>query len=419
MQIILRDHYLNQLIAGKGNGLIKIITGIRRCGKSFLLFELFNEHLLSHGVAEDHIIKLALDDLLNAEYRNPLTLLNYIKNRMTDSSTYYILLDEVQMVAEFEGMLNSLLHVRNADVYVTGSNSRFLASDIVTEFRGRGDEIRIRPLSFAEFLSAYQGNDKYDAWREYFIYGGLPHILSLDTELKKATYLRNLYRTVYKTDLVERNRIKKTDELDTLVKILASSIGAPCNPNKLANTFRSVEHSELNAETIGIYLNHLQDAFLIEKSIRFDIKGKRYIGTLPKYYFADTGLRNALLDFRQNEESHLMENIIYNELRSRGFLVDVGMVEIRSSKETGGTSRRQLEVDFVANLGSQRYYIQSALSVPDRQKMAQESASIDNIPDSFKKIIVTKDNTLPWHNEKGTLILSLFDFLLNPASIDF
>lgn len=418
MKVIQRQHYLNQLISGQGNGLIKVITGIRRCGKSFLLFNIFYDYLLSQGVREDHIIKIALDDLLNEDYRNPRKLLSYIKNYIKDTSVYYILLDEVQMIDSFVGVLNSLLHISNADVYVTGSNSKFLSTDIATEFRGRGDEIRIYPLSFAEYLSAYDG-EKFDAWRDYCMYGGLPLILNIDSVQKKSVYLRNLYNTVYKKDLIERHNIKKEDEFDSLAKIMASSIGALCNPNKLSNTFTSVGHVELRAETISSYLSYMQDAFLLEKTQRFDIKGKKYIGTLSKYYFTDTGLRNALLDFRQQEESHLMENIIYNELRIRGFLVDVGQVELRSYSKTNGTIRKQFEVDFVANLGSKRYYIQSALSIPDSDKMAQESASLINISDSFKKVIVVKDNIVPWHNDNGILILNLFDFLLRPDSLDY
>lgn len=418
MKIIERKHYLNQLISGRGNGLIKVITGIRRCGKSFLLFNIFYDYLVSQGVSEDHIIKIALDDLLYEEYRNPRKLLSYIRNRIKNNSVYYILLDEIQMTDGFVGVLNSLLHISNADVYVTGSNSKFLSTDIATEFRGRGDEIRIYPLSFAEYFSVYDG-EKSDAWRDYCMYGGLPLILNIDSEQKKSNYLRNLYNTVYKKDLIERNGIKKETEFDTLAKIMASSIGAPCNPNKLSNTFTSVGRVTLGTETIASYLSYLQDAFVLEKAQRFDIKGKKYIGTLSKYYFTDPGLRNALLDFRQQEESHIMENIIYNELRIRGFLVDIGLVELRSYSKANGTIRKQLEVDFVANLGSKRYYIQSALSIPDNDKMAQESASLIHISDNFKKIIIVKDNIAPWHNENGILIISLFDFLLKPNSLDF
>ena len=411
MEEIKRDYYLNQLISSKQNGLIKIITGIRRCGKSYLLFKLFRNHLLAKGVAPDHIISLALDDVLNEDYCDPKKLLLYIKGCIKDAQIYYVLLDEVQMVHNFVGALNSLLHIDNVDVYVTGSNSKFLSSDIATEFRGRGDEIRIYPLSFAEFFSVYEG-DKLDAWRDYITYGGLPLTFSLDTQQKKVTYLHNLYSTVYLKDLIDRNGIKKSAEFDTLVKVMASSIGSPCNPNKLSNTFKSVSNSDLSPLTIDNYLGFLQDAFLIEKAMRYDIKGKKYIGTLSKYYFVDLGLRNNLLDFRQIEETNLMENVIYNELRSRGYLVDVGMVETRSRTEQQGMIRRQLEVDFVVNNGSKRYYIQSALALPDKEKIEQESASLKHISDNFQKIIIVKDNIVSYHNEAGILFINLFDFLL-------
>lgn len=411
MKEIKRDSYLNQLISSKQNGLIKIVTGIRRCGKSYLLFKMFRNHLLEEGVASDHIISLALDDILNEEYCDPKNLLLFIKSCIKDSRIYYVLLDEVQMVNNFVGALNSLLHIDNVDVYVTGSNSKFLSSDIATEFRGRGDEIRIYPLSFSEYMSVYEG-DKMDGWRDYITYGGLPLSLSLDTQQKKVTYLRNLYSTVYLKDLIDRNSIKKSTEFDTLVKVMASSIGSPCNPNKLSNTFKSVSNSDLAPITIDNYLGFLQDAFLIEKAMRYDIKGKKYIGTLSKYYFIDLGLRNSLLDFRQIEETHLMENVIYNELRSRGYLVDVGMVETRSRTKQNGMVRKQLEVDFVVNNGSKRYYIQSALALPDKEKIEQETASLKHIPDNFQKIIIVKDNIVSYHNEAGILFVNLFDFLL-------
>lgn len=411
MEEIKRDNYLNQLISSKQNGLIKIITGIRRCGKSYLLFKLFRNHLLAKGVAPGHIISLALDDVLNEDYCDPKKLLLYIKGCIKDTQIHYVLLDEVQMVRNFVGALNSLLHIDNVDIYVTGSNSKFLSSDIATEFRGRGDEIRIYPLSFAEYFSVYTG-DKLDAWRDYITYGGLPLTFSLDTQQKKVTYLHNLYSTVYLKDLIDRNGIKKSVEFDTLAKVMASSIGSPCNPNKLSNTFKSVSNSDLSPLTIDNYLSFLQDAFLIEKAMRYDIKGKKYIGTLSKYYFVDLGLRNSLLDFRQIEETHLMENVIYNELRSRGYLVDVGMVETRSRTERQGMIRRQLEVDFVVNNGSKRYYIQSALALPDKEKIEQESASLKHISDNFQKIIIVKDNIVSYHNEAGILFINLFDFLL-------
>lgn len=384
MKEIKRNSYLKQLISGKQNGLIKIVTGIRRCGKSYLLFKIFRNHLLEQGVTPDHIISLALDDILNEEYCDPKKLVLYIKENIKDSQIHYVLLDEVQMVDNFVGALNSLLHIDNVDVYVTGSNSKFLSSDIATEFRGRGDEIRIYPLSFSEFLSEYNG-DKNDAWRDYITYGGLPLILSLESSQQKSNYLHNLYQTVYLKDLIDRNGIKKAVEFDALTKVMASSIGSPCNPNKLSNTFKSVSNTDLSSITIDNYLGFLQDAFLLEKASRYDIKGKKYIGTLSKYYFVDMGLRNCLLGFRQIEETHLMENVIYNELRSRGYLVDVGVVETRTRTENQGMLRKQLEIDFVVNNGSKRYYIQSALSLPNEEKIEQEMASLKNVSDSFQK----------------------------------
>lgn len=412
MKEIKRNSYLKQLISGKQNGLIKIVTGIRRCGKSYLLFKIFRNHLLEQGVTPDHIISLALDDILNEEYCDPKKLVLYIKENIKDSQIHYVLLDEVQMVDNFVGALNSLLHIDNVDVYVTGSNSKFLSSDIATEFRGRGDEIRIYPLSFSEFLSEYNG-DKNDAWRDYITYGGLPLILSLESSQQKSNYLHNLYQTVYLKDLIDRNGIKKSVEFDALTKVMASSIGSPCNPNKLSNTFKSVSNTDLSSITIDNYLGFLQDAFLLEKASRYDIKGKKYIGTLSKYYFVDMGLRNCLLGFRQIEETHLMENVIYNELRSRGYLVDVGVVETRTRTENQGMLRKQLEIDFVVNNGSKRYYIQSALSLPNEDKIEQEMASLKNVSDSFQKIIIVKDNIVPHHNESGILFINLYDFLLN------
>ena len=412
MKEIKRNSYLKQLISGKQNGLIKIVTGIRRCGKSYLLFKIFRNHLLEQGVTPDHIISLALDDILNEEYCDPKKLVLYIKENIKDSQIHYVLLDEVQMVDNFVGALNSLLHIDNVDVYVTGSNSKFLSSDIATEFRGRGDEIRIYPLSFSEFLLEYNG-DKNDAWRDYITYGGLPLILSLESSQQKSNYLHNLYQTVYLKDLIDRNGIKKAVEFDALTKVMASSIGSPCNPNKLSNTFKSVSNTDLSSITIDNYLGFLQDAFLLEKASRYDIKGKKYIGTLSKYYFVDMGLRNCLLGFRQIEETHLMENVIYNELRSRGYLVDVGVVETRTRTENQGMLRKQLEIDFVVNNGSKRYYIQSALSLPNEEKIEQEMASLKNVSDSFQKIIIVKDNIVPHHNESGILFINLYDFLLN------
>ena len=414
---IKRDKYLQQLIDSQGNGLIKIITGIRRGGKSYLLFKLFVDHLLSTGTPEDHIVSVDLENYRHRALRNPETLLQYIDSRISDDGYYFILLDEIQTVPHFEEVLNSYLKISNVDVYVTGSNSRFLSSDIITEFRGRGDEIHLSPLTFSEYYSVV-GGDKSDAWRDYYTFGGLPHILSLKTDERKSQYLSNLYATVYKKDLLERNAIAKADAFEELLRVMASSIGAPVNPLRLENTFRSVAHADLSSVTISRYLGFMQEAFLIEKAMRYDVKGKRYINTLSKYYFTDLGLRNALIDFRQQEETHLMENVIYNELRTRGFRVDVGLVELRGGGVGNVIDRTRLEVDFVANMGSKRYYIQSALSIHDANKMRQETRSLLAVSDSFRKVVIVKDNIKPWHTEEGILVLGLFDFLLNPDSID-
>ena len=412
-----RNRYLNQLIDSQGNSLIKIVTGIRRCGKSYLLFKLFTDYLLSTGMPDDHIVRIDLENYRNRALRNPETLIEYIDSRITDNGYYCILLDEIQTVPNFEEVLNSYLKVPNVDVYVTGSNSRFLSTDIVTEFRGRGDEIHLSPLTFSEYYSAV-GGDKSDVWRDYYTFGGLPHILSLKTDERKSQYLSNLYSTVYKKDLIERNSIAKADEFEELLHVVASSIGTPVNPLRLENTFKSVRHANLSSATISRYLGFMAEAFLIEKALRYDVKGKKYINTLSKYYFTDLGLRKALIDFRQQEESHLMENIIYNELRTRGFRVDVGIVEVRGRGEGNIIDRTRLEVDFVANLGSKRYYIQSALSIPDADKMRQETRSLLLTGDSFRKVVIVKDNIKAWHTEEGILILGLFDFLLNHGSLD-
>ena len=412
---IKRQQYLDQLIASQRNGLIKIITGIRRCGKSYLLFKVFHEYLNSQGISDDHIIEVALDDRTNKELRDPDNLLKYIKEQITDKNLYYIMLDEVQMVEEFTDVLNSLLHISNADVYVTGSNSHFLSTDVVTEFRGRGDEIHLFPLSLSEYCEVYKGTID-NAWKDYYTYGGLPLILTLDTDKKKEDYLNNLYKSVYLVDVLERHKIKNMGEFDELLRIIASSIGAPCNPTKLANTFKSAKNVAIHHQTINKYLGFLEDAFLVEKSIRYNIKGKKYINTLAKYYFSDLGIRNALLGFRQQEETHIMENIIYNELRTRGYHVDVGMVEVREPDKSGKLFRKQLEVDFVVNQGSQRYYIQSAFAMPTLEKEAQESASLLRIKDSFKKIIIVKDDIKPKRNEDGILTIGLKDFLLDKNS---
>lgn len=415
---IKRQQYLDQLIASQRNGLIKIITGIRRCGKSYLLFKLFHEYLNSQGISDDHIIEIALDDRTNKDLRNPDNLLKYIKEQITDKRLYYIMLDEVQMVDEFTDVLNSLLHISNADVYVTGSNSHFLSTDVVTEFRGRGDEIHLFPLSFSEYCEGYNGTTD-QAWKDYYTYGGLPLILTFDTDKKKEDYLNNLYKSVYLVDVLERHKIKNMGEFDELVKIIASSIGSSCNPTKLANTFKSVKNVTIHHQTINKYLGFLEDAFLVEKSIRYNIKGKKYINTLAKYYFSDLGIRNAILGFRQQEETHIMENIIYNELRTRGLHVDVGMVETREPDKNGKLTRKQLEVDFVVNQGSQRYYIQSAFAMPTLEKEAHESASLLKIKDSFKKIIIVKDDIKPKRNEDGILTIGLKDFLLDKNSLNY
>ena len=414
---IKRDFYLQQLVDGKQNGLIKIVTGIRRCGKSFLLFKLFRQYLLDVGVDSDHIIQIALDDIENANLREPLPLYKCIKANMTDEKLYYILLDEVQLVPRFEEVLNSLLRIDNADVYVTGSNSKFLSSDIITEFRGRGDEIHLYPLSLSEYCEG-TGLSPAEAWKDYYTYGGLPHTLSLGTEKKKIDYLNNLFESVYLIDILERHRIKNKAEFEELVKIIASGIGAPTNPTKLENTFKSVKKINIDSVTISRYLGYMQDAFLIEKAERYDVKGKKYIGSLAKYYCTDIGLRNAILGLRQQEENHIMENIIYNELRRRGCKVDVGMVEQRFVDNDGKWQRKQLEVDFVVNEGNQRYYIQSALALPDEEKRKQEMGSLLRINDSFKKIIIVKDDIKPWRDENGILTMGLLDFLMNADSLE-
>lgn len=404
--IIKRDKYLDELIGWKHTDLIKIVTGLRRCGKSFLLFNLFHQHLLSSGTDESHIIEIALDDISNEALREPFRMLEYVKSKIKDDNQYYLIIDEVQLLGRFVDVLNSFMHIDNVDIYVTGSNSRFLSKDVATEFRGRGIEIHIYPLSFAELYQA-RGGDKYALWKSYYTYGGLPYLASLNDNARKAEYLSSLNQTLYLKDIVERNKIANEDEFSELMNLMASSIGSPCNPNKIANTFKSVKKLSLASQTIAKYLSFMEDAFIVEKSVRYDIKGRKYISTLSKYYFQDVGLRNALLNFRQVEETHLMENVIYNELRRCGYSVDVGMIEVRSA-----TQRKQLEVDFVANKGDKRYYIQSAFALPDEQKREQELASLKKINDSFKKIIITRDDIAPYHDDNGVLIIGLMDFLL-------
>ncbi len=412
-----RDLYLNKLIRHKHNGMIKVITGIRRCGKSYLLFELFYKHLLDCGIADDHIIKIALDDRKNKHLRDPDALCDYIHNEIKDDNMYYILLDEVQFVDEFEDVLNSFLHIKNADTYVTGSNAKFLSKDIITEFRGRGDQIHIAPLSFAEFMSAYNGS-KEDGWKEYVNFGGLPKLFDFTTEEDKVNYLKNIFTETYIKDIKERNAIRNDAELEELLDILASAIGALTNPKKLSDTFKTVKQVSISPETIKNYLDYFVDSFLIEQAVRYDIKGKKYIGTPLKYYFTDIGLRNARLNFRQSEETHAMESIVYNELKIRGFNVDVGVVEYYSQNENKRSQLNSAEVDFVCNLSDKRYYIQVAYSIPTKEKLVQEQNSLVRINDSFKKIIIVKDLSRSHYNEDGVYMLNLYDFLLNPNSLD-
>lgn len=407
-----REIYLNQLINKQNNGLVKIITGIRRSGKSFLLDPIFKEYLMGKGISKNHIIKIDFDERRNKKYQNPDILDEYIRSLIVDNDTYYLLLDEIQKVNDFESVLNGFLHINNLDIYVTGSNSKFLSSDIITEFRGRGDEIRVFPLAFSEYYSVFEG-DKEDAWEEYITYGGLPKVISFKSESEKSKYLKQLFEKTYICDIVERNNIQRIDILDSIINILASSIGSLTNPNKLLNTFKSNGVRDLSINTLSSYLKHLEDSFLIEKSERYDIKGKKYIQSPFKFYFSDIGLRNAKLNFRQQEETHIMENIIYNELLVRGYNVDVGVVTIRE-----GNAKKQIEVDFVCNKINKKYYIQSALSLPIHEKTIQEERPLLNIHDNFKKIIIVKGNKKAWITEEGILVIGIFEFLLNKNSLD-
>ena len=397
---------------------IKVITGARRCGKSYLLFEIFKHYLHDCGIDEEHIIAIDLEDRRNKKYRDPDNLLEYIDSKMLDNKMYYILLDEVQMVAEFEDVLNSYIKVKNADVYVTGSNSKLLSKDIVTEFRGRSTEIRVHPLSFVEYLSASKNANAYDALREYMVYGGMPYTLTYERAEDKANYLKSLFRRVYLKDIQERYDIRNDNDLEELVDVIASSIGSLTNPTKLQNTFKTVKNSTLKDVTIKNYLGLLEDAFLIEKSVRYDIKGKKYISTPAKYYFEDLGLRNARLNFRQVEESHLMENLIYNELRMRGYSVDVGQVETFEKNSEGKTIRKNFEVDFVCNLGAKRFYIQSALDMPTPEKVEQETNSLLRVNDSFQKMIIVGGLAPSYINEDGIVIINIIDFLTKPESLN-
>ena len=414
--IIERNKYLQELVSCRHNGLVKIITGMRRCGKSFLLFRLFRRFLEDNGVANDHIVEMAFDDYAFKEFRNPDKFYAYVKGRIIDDRPYYILLDEVQMLDEFEDVLNGLLHIPNADVYVTGSNAKFLSKDIITEFRGRGYQIHVSPLNFAEFMSVYEG-DREDGWNEYLLYGGLPPVVLLKTEEEKVKLLDSLLAETYIIDVVNRNKIKNDSELNDLFKILASGIGGLTNPQRLSNTFQSVKNVSISPATIKKYIECLSDAFLLESCNRYDVKGRKYIGTPLKYYFSDLGIRNALLGFRQQEKTHLMENAVYNELCARGYSVDVGNVEVNTVDEKGTKVRRMLEVDFVCNRGYKRCYIQSALSLPDREKMQQESASLLRIDDSFMKYVITGDRIKKYQNDDGIVIMNVLDFLLDEQSV--
>lgn len=412
-----RNLYLDKLIRKKNNGMIKVITGIRRCGKTYLLFELFYEYLLNSGVDKDHIIKIALDDRINKKYRDPDVLCEYVHKSIKDNQMYYVLLDEVQMVPEFEDVLNSFLHIKNADVYVTGSNAKFLSKDIITEFRGRGDQVHLYPLSFAEFMSGKE-TDRQQAWYEYTMYGGLPKLLEIENEEDKSGYLRDIFKETYIKDILERNDVRNPVEMEELLDYLSSAIGGLTNPKKLADTFKTVKNVSVHPDTIKTYLDYFEDSFLISKASRYDVKGKRYISTPMKYYFTDCGLRNVRINFRQYEETNIMENVIYNELLIRGYHVDVGMVEFTCKDKEKRRVQKQLEVDFVCNQGSKRIYIQSALALPTQEKEEQEQLSLKAINDSFKKVIIIKDG--PTHyNESGILILNLFDFLLKENSLEF
>lgn len=414
---IRRDIYLNKLISKKHNGLIKVVTGMRRCGKSYLLFILFKEYLVNEGVNENHIIEIAFDSFENRKYRDPEVLFPYLMEKIADNEMYYVLLDEVQMLDDFESVLNSLGRKKNVDVYVTGSNAKFLSKDIITEFRGRGDEVHMYPLTYSEFMSVYDG-DKQEGWRDYVLFGGIPLVLGFETADQKSDFLKSLFEETYISDITGRNNIRNKAELEELLNILSSAIGSLTNPSKLSATFKSVKNKTISKDTIIKYIDYLKDSFIIDSAIRYDIKGKKYINTPSKYYFTDLGLRNARLNFRQVEETHAMENIIFNELKVRGYNVDIGVVVMNEVDKNGKKIRKQLEVDFVCNKGSKRFYIQSAYALPDKEKMEQEQRSLVNTGDGFKKIIITKDAVAPLYNDEGILVMSVFDFLLNPDSME-
>ncbi len=415
--VIKRDYYMEQLIKRKGNGLVKIVTGIRRCGKSFLLRTLFKNYLLENGVDENHIIEMAFDLFDNIDFRNPKIFYPWAKGQIKDGEKYYFLLDEVQLLEEFVSVLNGLADQKNCDVYVTGSNAKFLSRDIATEFGGRGDEIHMYPLSFSEFMTIYNGN-RYDGWNEYITYGGIPLVVLAQTDEQKITMLDNLLKETYIRDIVKRNKIRNIGEMESLLDVLSSAIGALTNPNKLQKTFKSVNKSKITATTITKYIEYLEDAFLVEEARRYDIKGKSYIGTPMKYYFMDMGLRNSRINFRQMEVTHSMENVIYNELRMRGFSVDVGNLCIVEKEKDGKHAKKQLEVDFICNKGSRKYYIQSAYTLAAEGKMEQEIRPFLKIHDSFKKIVITSDTPKPFYSDDGILVMNVYDFLLTPDSLE-
>ena len=414
---IKRDYYLKKLIDRQHNNLIKIVTGVRRCGKTYLLFNLFHGYLVENGVAQDHIIEIPLDDRSYKELRDPDQMLAFVKSKVSTDGAYYLMIDEIQLLTEFEDVLNSFLHIANLDVYVSGSNSKLLSSDVITEFRGRGDEVRVHPLCFREFMSVYDGSEE-QGWNEYFNYGGMPLVLSMKSYEDKADYLKSLFKKVYMTDILERHKIRNQEEMESLVKILASAVGSLTNPKKLADTFKSRRQAKVSQNTLKKYCDYLEDAFLITRVERYDIKGKKYISTPSKFYFEDIGLRNARLNFRQQEENHIIENIIFNELCVRGYSVDVGIIEVNEKDKKGNAHRKQLEVDFVANKGSNRYYIQSAFMMNDEEKAVQEQRPLNKIPDSFTKVIVVRDNIIPHRNEYGILVIGARQFLLNADSLD-